>query len=81
VAAQAKAFVACEPRRSTLALLGARLVFVLGANHVSRHDAVASVQAGFRGRELSALWPTDARRRLDERGVFPFTHLFQSHAL
>jgi hypothetical protein len=81
VAARAKAFVACEPRRSALALLGARLVFVLGANHVSRHDAVASVQAGFRGRELSALWPKDERWRLDERGVFPFTHLFQSHAV
>jgi len=81
VSAQAKAFVTCEPRRSALALLGARLVFLLGANHVSRHDAVASVQAGFRGRELSALWPRGERWRLNERGIFPFTHLFQSHAV
>ena len=81
VSAQAKAFVTCEPRRSALALLGARLVFLLGANHVSRHDAVASVQAGFRGRELSALWPRGERWRLNEGGVFPFTHLFQSHAV
>ena len=29
----------------------------LGANDVTRHDAVASVRAGFAGKELSALWP------------------------
>jgi hypothetical protein len=81
VAAQAKGFVACEPRRSAVALLGARLVFVLGANHVTRHDAVASVQAGFRGRELSALWPGGAGWNLDERAAFAFTHLFQTRAV
>jgi hypothetical protein len=81
VAVQAKGFVACEPRRSALALLGARLVFLLGANHVTRHDAVASVQAGFRGRELSALWPKGAGWSLDEGAAFAFTHLFQSRAV
>ena len=81
ISAQAKGFVACEPRRSVLALLGARLVFALGANHVTRHDAVASVLAGFRGRELSGLWPKDVPWKLAERGALPFTHLFQSHAL
>jgi hypothetical protein len=85
VAAHAKAFVACEPRRSAFALLGARLVFALGANDVTRHDAVASVRAGFRGRELSALWPQDrAENRswtLRERGTFPFTHAFTAHGL
>jgi O-methyltransferase domain len=81
ISAQAKGFVACEPRRSALALLGARLVFILGANHVTRHDAVASVLAGFRGRELSALWPKGGRWKLEERGALAFTHLFKSHAL
>ncbi len=81
VSAQAKGFVACEPRRSALALLGARLVFALGANHVTRHDAVASVQAGFRGQELSALWPKGGHWKMNERGALPFTHVFQSHAL
>ncbi|HEX4027106.1 MAG TPA: methyltransferase [Rhizomicrobium sp.] len=83
VARQAKAFVACEPRRSVFALVGARMVFALGANDVTRHDAVASVRAGFRGRELSGLWPKSAPGwRLGEHGVFPFTHLFHavSHA-
>ena len=81
ISAQAQGFVACEPRRSVLALLGARLVFALGANHVTRHDAVASVLAGFRRRELSALWPKGGQWKLEERGALPFTHLFQSHAL
>ena len=82
-ASRTKAFVACEPRRSAFALLGARLVFALGANAVSRHDAVASVKAGFRGTELSALWLENYVWRLRERAVFPFTHLFQAdtHAL
>jgi hypothetical protein len=80
-AARAPGFVACEPRRSALALLGARLVGVLGANDVTRHDAVASVQAGFRERELSALWPKDSAWSLGERGAFPFTHAFTAHAI
>jgi len=85
VAARAKSFVACEPRRSAFALLGARLVFVLGANDVSRHDAVASVRAGFAASELSALWPQEQIKhrtwKLREKSVFPFTHLFEAHAL
>jgi hypothetical protein len=82
VAGRAKGFVACEPRRSTFALLGARMVFALGANDVTRHDAVASVRAGFHGGELSSLWPRNAQNwRLGEHGVFPFTHLFHAHVL
>ena len=80
VAARGKGFVACEPRRSQFALLGAHLVGVLGANDVTRHDAVASVRAGFRGADLSALWPRDGRT-LKERPVFPFTHVFAAHVV
>jgi hypothetical protein len=69
-------FVACEPSRSQRALLGSRLLFVIGCNDVSRHDAVVSVRAGFRNGELSALWPQDGAWRLDERTVAPFTHCF-----
>jgi hypothetical protein len=54
---------------------------VLGANDVTRHDAVASVRAGFRERELSALWPQDRAWTLRECGVFPFTHAFRAHAI
>lgn len=81
VAQRAKGFAACEPRRSGFALLGARLVGVLGANDVTRHDAVASVRAGFRGLELSALWPKGSAWTLRERSIFPFTHGFAAHAI
>jgi hypothetical protein len=74
-AARSGGLVACEPRRSPFALLGARLVFLLGANDVTRHDAVASVRAGFAGRDLSSLWPRSQGWSLDERGAFAFTHL------
>jgi hypothetical protein len=69
-------FIALEPRRAALALLGSRLVGLLGCNHVSRHDAVASVRAGFRNRELSALWPKQQGWTLDEEGVGLWSHCF-----
>ena len=75
VAQQARAFVACEPRRSAAALLASHVVFALACNDVTRHDAVASVRAGFAGRELSGLWP-DAGWRLREGLAPPFTHIF-----
>ena len=81
VARQARGLVACEPRRSALGLMGARMVFALGANDVTRHDAVASVRAGFRAREISDLWPASAADWwLSEHGILPFTHLFQAIA-
>lgn len=80
-ASRTRGFVACEPRRSGFALWGARLVGALGANDVTRHDAVASVRAGFHGQELSLLWPQDAAWILNESAVFPFTHVFRAHAL
>jgi hypothetical protein len=81
VASRSRSFVACEPRRSAFALLGARLVFALGANDVTRHDAVASVRAGFRDLELSMLWPTDRAWICQERGAFLFSQVFRAHAL
>ena len=81
VAERAKGFVACEPRRSTFALLASHLVFALGANDVTRHDAVASVRAGFRASELSKLWPQNRGWQLGEHGSFPFTHVFKAHAV
>jgi len=55
--ARSRRFFACEPRRTWLALAGSHLVGALGANAVTREDAVLSVRAGFRGHELTALWP------------------------
>jgi hypothetical protein len=74
LAGRALGFVACEPRRDIPSLAASHLVFALGANPVSRHDAVASVRAGFSRQELSLLWPPGWQ--LAERRSFPFTHFF-----
>ncbi len=69
-------FVACEPRRSLLAWLSSSSLWVIGCNDVSQHDAPASVEAGFRGNELSALWPKSNDWVLSERGAGLFSHCF-----
>lgn len=66
--------VACEPRRSGIALAGSGLLGLLGCNAVTRHDAVASVRAGFRDGELTALWPRDRSCTLEEGPRGPFSH-------
>lgn len=77
VAASTEALVACEPRRSALARLGSRLVVLLGANDVTREDAVKSVAAGFAGRELSAAWgAAQGNWAIEEFSAPPFTHCF-----
>lgn len=73
---RAPLFVACEPRRSRLALAGSRLMWFIGANDVTRHDAVISVRAGFTGGELSALWPVASGWTVTELPALPFSHLF-----
>ena len=73
-ARRTRLFIACEPRRSTLALAGSHLLGVVGCNDVSRHDAVVSVRAGFDGRELSALWPAGRGWTLHERAHGLFSH-------
>ena len=57
IAARSNTFIACEPRRAWLPLMGSHLIGLIGANAVTREDAVLSVHAGFRDQELSALWP------------------------
>lgn len=79
IAARSHAFLACEPRRDQLALFGSRLVGLIGANEVTREDAVLSVQAGFRDGELSALWPGDPDVWTTlERAAGPFGHGFSA---
>jgi hypothetical protein len=73
-ARETRAFIACEPRRSAMALVGAHLLGAIGCNDVSRHDAVVSVRAGFSGRELSALWPEGWKLEEGPRGLF--SHVF-----
>jgi hypothetical protein len=75
VAESTAAFVACEPRRSAAGLLSGRLLWLLGCNSVTRHDAAISVRAGFRGTELSSIWP-GGDWKLEEGPAGLFSHLF-----
>jgi hypothetical protein len=75
-AARTELLVACEPRRSRFALWGSRLLGALGAGAITRHDAPASVRAGFARRELSAAWPDAPGWRLGERAAGLFSHVF-----
>ena len=81
VAARCQAFIACEPRRNSVAWFASHLLGLLGANEVTREDGVTSVVAGFAGHELSALWPASgARWRLQEYFAWPFTHCLVADA-
>lgn len=77
IAARGDRFLACEPRRAWVALAGSHLVGALGSNAVTREDAVLSVHAGFRGNELTLLWPgAGARWQLQEYSAGLFSHCF-----
>ena len=75
VAQHADRFIAIEPRRCRLALWASQAVGLIGANAVTRGDAVLSVQAGFQGQELHAAWPDQGRAwQLHESPVGLFSH-------
>lgn len=77
IAKRCDAFIACEPRRSVLALIGSQAIGLLGANRVTQEDAVTSVKAGFSGNELTVLWPVGEHRwSCEEYAAPPFTHCF-----
>jgi hypothetical protein len=76
IAQSARLFVACEPWRNRIAPHTTPLLWLLGCNYVTRNDARISVEAGFRDRELSVLWPTDSGFALREGRQGFFSHLF-----
>jgi hypothetical protein len=76
IARRTRVLIACEPRRSRRALFASHLLGVVGCNDVSRHDAVVSVRAGFRNKELSALWPDADAWTLRESACSLFSHCF-----
>jgi hypothetical protein len=78
VARRTALFVAVEPRRSMRAWLGSRMIWALGCNDVSRHDARVSVEAGFTDRDLSSVWPGEGAWTLTERRAGLFTHVFSA---
>jgi hypothetical protein len=74
-------FIACEPRRGAWPAFAASLLGLIGCNRVTRHDARISVRAGFRSRELTALWPDKPNWRIEEREAGLFSHLFTARRL
>ena len=77
----APVFLATEPCRAAFPLAVTRRLWLLGANHVTLHDAAASVRAGFTGTELSDLWPAENGTPLEERRAGLFTHVFAGSGL
>lgn len=77
IASCSQALVAWEPRRCRRALLAGHALGLLGASRLTRNDALVSVRAGFRGRELSAQW-NDLRHRwwFEEYRAGLFGHVF-----
>ena len=73
--------VACEPRRTKFVVETSRMLWAVGCNDVTVHDAVASARAGFVGGELSALWPAVEPWQLHERSANLFTHCFAARRL
>jgi hypothetical protein len=71
-------FIACEPRRSPFALTASRLLWLVGCNAITRHDAPVSVRAGFVGHELSALWPADNKWEVREQPAGLWGHCFMA---
>ena len=75
------AFISCDPRRWTPALWSTRALWLLGCNHVTRHDAHISVRAGFQNAELGRLWPAHDTLALQEGPAGFASHLFQARML
>ena len=69
-------FVACEPRRTKAAVWATRLLWIIGCNQVTRHDAHVSVKAGFADQELSKLWESSSNWDLAEKANGFASHIF-----
>lgn len=82
IAAKCDLLAACEPRRSTLALMASKLVPLVGCGAVTRHDAIASVRAGFADADLTKLWRTRNWDMREKRcGLFSHSFLATRHTL
>jgi SAM-dependent methyltransferase len=68
--------VVCEPRRARFVVRASRLLWAVGFSDVGVHEAVVSARAGFRGKELSALWPNRDQWELHEQAAGLFSHCF-----
>ncbi len=79
IATRSDRLFACEPRRARLALVAAHLTGLIGANAVTREDAVLSVHAGFHADELTATWKSfETGWTVREYGAGLFSHCFDA---
>ncbi|MGA2029673.1 MAG: methyltransferase domain-containing protein [Verrucomicrobiota bacterium] len=76
VSRRATLFIAVEPHRFRFAFPCAQMLRLIGCSKITRHDAAASIRAGFVRKEISALWPDNKSWRLTERRAGLFSHLF-----
>ncbi len=76
IAARAKLFIAVEPHRFHFPFPCAQSLRLIGCGKITRHDAEASIAAGFVRKEISALWPDKTGWWLAERRAGLFSHLF-----
>jgi hypothetical protein len=81
ISQRAQWFIAIEPQRARGPLFCSRLLGAMGCNDVTRHDARASVRAGFSDHELSAAWPDPQNWQLAEHRAGAFSHLFIARKL
>lgn len=82
IASRSDRFFACEPKRSWQALAASRLVGAIGANAVTREDAVLSVRAGFRAHEITTRWPTFGNTwHTQEFAAGLFSHCFSARRM
>ena len=81
ISRRAKLFIALEPRRAPWPLFCSRMLWAIGCNDVTRHDAAVSVRAGFSGNELSASWGDRQNWRLTEQRAGAFSHLFTAQKI
>ena len=75
-ARRTRLFIAIEPRRWLWSLGFSRLLWLIGCNEVTRHDARVSIRAGFTDHELSDLWPDKGNWSLLEKPANLASHLF-----
>jgi hypothetical protein len=79
ISRRSDAVVAIEPRRDAVAAAGSHLVAFLGANAITRGDAVKSVEAGFAATEIGDRWRVnDGDWWTDEFRAWPFSHAFMA---
>jgi hypothetical protein len=71
-------FVACEPRRYRFSGAIRFLLWIIGCSQVTRDDGVISVRAGFRGNELTKLWPKGSGWKIVERRGGFLSHVFEA---